>query len=133
MNADSADADRIVQGLQARLARSHPASLTDIDRRLVAAFERLTLGRPELTDGRIIVANICVEAGVSRASYYRSPVAAAVKEVLDAPQVPRPEIEELRAQVKQLKTAERTLRPGSADRNTTPRGIDERMPWKAPG
>jgi hypothetical protein len=25
------------------------------------------------------------------------------------------------------------LRPGSVDRNTTRRGIDERMPWKAPG
>ncbi len=59
------DADRVVQGLHARLARSHPAALSDIDRRLVAAFERLMLGRPELTDGRIIVTNICVEAGVS--------------------------------------------------------------------
>jgi plasmid stabilization system protein ParE len=108
------DADRVVQGLHARLASSHPAALSDIDRHLVAAFERLMLGRPELTDGRLIVTNICVEAGVSRASSYRSPVAAAVKEALDAPQVPRPEIEELRAQVKQLKAADRTLRTDHA-------------------
>ncbi|MFJ6216736.1 hypothetical protein ACIQGZ_25910 [Streptomyces sp. NPDC092296] len=33
---------------------------------------------PEITDGTVTVVNICTEAGISRASYYRSPVAAAV-------------------------------------------------------
>ncbi|MEU4655132.1 hypothetical protein AB0G32_14530 [Streptomyces sp. NPDC023723] len=83
--------------------------LTDIDRALIEAFERLMHGLPELTDGKITVVNVCTEAGVSRASYYRSPVAQAVKEILEAPQTRRPEPEELRAEVARLKRAEREL------------------------
>ena len=45
----------------------------EIDRKINEAFERLTRGRPEITDGALTVSNICTEAGVSRASYYRSP------------------------------------------------------------
>jgi hypothetical protein len=70
--------------------------LTAIDRALMEAFERLMHGLPELTDGKITIVNVCTEAGVSRASYYRSPVAQAVKEILGAPQTRRPEPEELR-------------------------------------
>ncbi|MEU9210640.1 hypothetical protein AB0D27_22455 [Streptomyces sp. NPDC048415] len=84
--------------------------LTDVDRALIEAFERLMHGLPELTDGKITVVNVCTEAGVSRASYYRSPVAQAVKEILEAPQTRRPEPEELRAEVARLKKAERELR-----------------------
>lgn len=84
--------------------------LTDIDRALMEAFERLMHGLPELTDGKITIVNLCTEAGVSRASYYRSPVAQAVKEILEAPQTRRPEPEELRAEVSRLKKAERELR-----------------------
>ena len=83
---------------------------TDIDRALMEAFERLMHGLPELTDGKITVVNLCTEAGVPRASYYRSPVAQAVKEILEAPQTRRPEPEELRAEVSRLKRAERELR-----------------------
>ena len=93
----------------ARLARAQPG-LTDIDRDLIATFERLMLGRPEITDGTVTVTNICVESGISRASYYRSPVAAAIKEILHAPQARRPELDELRQQVKHLKKTERDLR-----------------------
>ncbi|MEU1185220.1 hypothetical protein ABZ464_47970 [Streptomyces sp. NPDC005820] len=84
--------------------------LTDIDRSLMEAFERLMHGLPELTDGKITIVNLCTEAGVSRASYYRSPVAPAVKEILEVPQTRRPEPEELRAEVSRLKKAERELR-----------------------
>ncbi|MEU6201393.1 hypothetical protein [Streptomyces sp. NPDC047061] len=84
--------------------------LTGIDRALVEAFERLMHGLPELTDGKITIVNLCTEAGVSRASYYRSPVAQAVREILEAPQTRRPEPEELRAEVSRLKKAERELR-----------------------
>ncbi|MCW2902604.1 MAG: hypothetical protein JWO67_4869 [Streptosporangiaceae bacterium] len=83
---------------------------TDIDRALMEAFERLMHGLLELTDGKITIVNLCTEAGVSRASYYRSPVAQAVKEILDAPQTRRPEPEELRAEVSRLKKKERELR-----------------------
>ncbi|MGW9211263.1 hypothetical protein ACWGR4_30320 [Embleya sp. NPDC055664] len=87
---------------------------TDIDRALMEAFERLMHGLPELTDGKITVVNVCTEAGVSRASFYRSPVAQAVKEILEAPQTRRPEPEELRAEVSQLRKTERELRTAHA-------------------
>lgn len=83
---------------------------TDTDRKITEAFERLILGHPEITNGALTVSNICAEAGVSRASYYRSPHAAEIKRRLDAPQTPRPEIENLRQQVKQLKKTEQALR-----------------------
>ncbi|MDH6222894.1 hypothetical protein [Streptomyces pseudovenezuelae] len=92
-----------------RLSTSDRAP-TDIDRALMEAFERLMYGLPELTDGKITAVNLCTEAGVSRASYYRSPVAQAVKEILEAPQTRRPEPEELRAEVSRLRKAERELR-----------------------
>ena len=83
---------------------------TDNNHKIKQAFERLLLGRPEITDGAVTVSNICAEAGVSRASYYRSPQAAEIKQVLDAPQTKRPEVEELREEVRRLKTTERRLR-----------------------
>ncbi|WP_431906644.1 hypothetical protein [Nonomuraea jabiensis] len=106
------DTDRVVQAAFARLARER--SLTDLDRQIMTGFERLMLGRPEISDGTVTVTNICVEAGVSRASYYRSPVAAVVKELLAAPAVARPEVEELRAEISRLKKADRELRSEKA-------------------
>lgn len=109
----TADAINVVQAVFARLARDHP-DITDIDRRLMTAFERLMLGRPEITDGTTTVTNICTEAGASRASYYRSPVAAAVKEILKDPQTRRPELDELFDEVKRLCRTERQLRSDHA-------------------
>jgi hypothetical protein len=42
---------------------------------------------------------------VSRASYYRSPVAAVVKTLLASDQTPRPEVEQLRQRVRELDKA----------------------------
>lgn len=106
MNSDTAAP---INDVLARLVRNQP-SLSDLDRNLISAFERLMAGQPAITDGTITATNICVEAGVSRASYYRSPVAGAVQEILSTPQARRPEQEELREQIKHLKQAERTLR-----------------------
>lgn len=80
----------ITQSVFARLVREHER-LTDIDRQIMRAFERLMDGRPAITDGSVTAVNIAAEGGVSRASYYRSPVAAAIKEILSAPRssVPR--------------------------------------------
>jgi chromosome segregation ATPase len=83
---------------------------TDTDRKIKQAFERLMLGRPEITDGALTISNICTEARVSRASYYRSPHATEIKQLLDAPQTKRPEIEDLREEARQLKKSERKLR-----------------------
>ncbi|QFQ97957.1 hypothetical protein F9278_19045 [Streptomyces phaeolivaceus] len=93
----------------ARLAREN-TGLTDIDQQIMRAFERLMLGRPEITDGRTSAVNIAAEAGVSRASYYRSPVAAVIKGILSSPEARRPESDELRQEVARLKQSERELR-----------------------
>ncbi|GAA4736884.1 hypothetical protein [Phytohabitans rumicis] len=84
--------------------------LSDLDRAAMAAFERLMQGRPELTDGAITVTNICTEAGISRASYYRSPAAPVIKSILAAPETTRPEPDELREEVTRLRQTERALR-----------------------
>ncbi|MFF5443229.1 hypothetical protein [Streptomyces achromogenes] len=78
---------RSAQTVFAQLSREH--ELSDMDRAVMRAFERLLDGRPEITDGSVNVVNIAAEAGVPRASYYRSPVASAVKEILTAPDAKR--------------------------------------------
>ncbi|MEU6032048.1 hypothetical protein ABZ825_34445 [Streptomyces tauricus] len=54
--------------------------------------------------------NIATEDGASRASYYRSPVAPAIKKILSAPDVKRPEVDEFKAEVARLRKHERALR-----------------------
>ncbi|MDN5757064.1 MAG: hypothetical protein L0H59_00815 [Tomitella sp.] len=102
------------QAAFARLTRDTP-DLGDIDRKVMRAFEQLMLGHPETTDGRVTAVNICAEAGISRASYYRSPVAPIIKEILDAPQVKLPENDALKQELAQLKRAQRELRHEKAD------------------
>ncbi|MFB6846173.1 hypothetical protein ACFCXS_15105 [Streptomyces sp. NPDC056373] len=97
-----------------RLARENPG-LTEIDHKIMRAFEQLMLGRPEITDGRTSAVNICAEAGVSRASYYRSPVATVIKEILSSPEARRPESDELRQEVARLKQSEREVRREKAN------------------
>jgi cell division protein FtsB len=103
---------RTAQTVFAQLSRER--DLTDIDREIMRAFERLLDGRPEITDGSLNVVNIAAEAGVSRASYYRSPVAGAVKEILAAPDTKRPEVDELKAEGTRLRKELRDLRQEKA-------------------
>lgn len=79
--------------------------MSELDRRLIDAFDRLAGGRSETTDGALTVTNLCAEARVSRASYCRSSVAAVVKTLLASDQTPRPEVEQLRLQVRELDKA----------------------------
>ncbi|MCX4502174.1 hypothetical protein OG944_04110 [Streptomyces anulatus] len=97
------------QTVFARLTRDNP-DLTDRDRQIMRAFERLLEGQPEITDGSVTAMNIAAEAGISRASYYRSPVAAAVKEILATPQIKRPEVDELKTELTRLRREMRMLR-----------------------
>ncbi|MEU9472204.1 hypothetical protein AB0D78_37510 [Streptomyces avermitilis] len=97
----------------AQLSREN--SLTDTDRAIMRAFEQLMGGRPEISDGSVTVVNIAAEAGISRASYYRSFVAAAIKEILAAPATERPEIDELKAEAAQLRKELRELRRQKAE------------------
>jgi len=103
------DTGERIRSASAQLTRDQPA-LSDLDRTVMGAFERLMQGRPEVTNGTITATNICLEAGVSRASYYRSPVAALVKDILAAQQTRRPELDQLHEEIKLLRQAERTLR-----------------------
>jgi hypothetical protein len=96
----------------AELAARRP--LSEIEQRIVDAFDRLAAGKSAVTDGALTVSNLCVEAGVSRASYYRSPIAGAVKDILASGQLVRPEIDILREQVTQLKKTEARLRSNHA-------------------
>jgi septal ring factor EnvC (AmiA/AmiB activator) len=85
--------------------------MTSTDDRIKTAYDRLTHGRAEITDGQLTVTNICLEAGVSRASFYRSAHAPDIRRALaDPDDVPRPEPEQLREQVRQLNRAEKALR-----------------------
>jgi hypothetical protein len=81
-----------------------------IDDKLQTALQRLLAGRPERSDGKLTVKNLCAEAEVSRASFYRSPRAADIQQTLTDPPGHLPEAEELRRQVKQLKAAGKQLR-----------------------
>ena len=63
-----------------------------------------------ITDGALTIGNLCAEAGISRASYYRSPAAAVIREVLSSGPAARPETGILRAQARELKKAEKRLR-----------------------
>lgn len=108
------DTLQVVRTAFDRLARENPG-LTDIDHKIMRAFEQLMLGRPEITDGRTSAVNICAEAGVSRASYYRSPVAAVIKGILSSPEARRPEPDELRQEIARLKQSERELRREKAE------------------
>ncbi|MGH3119769.1 MAG: hypothetical protein ACRDND_01875 [Streptosporangiaceae bacterium] len=80
------------------------------ENKIQAALQRLTCGRPEVTDGQLTISNLCLEAGISRASFYRSPTADQARKLLTSPSAPRPETEDLRAQVGQLKAADKKLR-----------------------
>jgi septal ring factor EnvC (AmiA/AmiB activator) len=81
-----------------------------IDQKIQAGLQRLTQGRPEITDGQLTITNLCTEAGISRASFYRSPLAEQVKRLINDPAAPRPELEALRQQVKDLKYVDKALR-----------------------
>ncbi|MFF1916314.1 hypothetical protein ACFVYE_32970 [Streptomyces sp. NPDC058239] len=45
-----------------------------VDQAVVHAFERIVTGNPEHTTGALTVTTLCTEAGISRATYYRSPL-----------------------------------------------------------
>ena len=92
----------------ARMARD--GHLNETDRRIMRAFEDLKDGRPAITDGSMTTVNIAAEAGVSRASYYRSPVATAIREILAAGDYKPPEVDLLNAEITRLRKAEHDLR-----------------------
>lgn len=82
-----------------------------IDERVQAAFQRLMAGHPELSDGRLTVTNVCLEAAVSRASFYRCACATDIRRALSAPRTtPQPDAGETRTRTRALQSAETTLR-----------------------
>jgi outer membrane murein-binding lipoprotein Lpp len=81
------------------------------DDKIQAAYDTLTAGRPGTTDGQLTVTNICAEAGISRASFYRSPLAGRIRADLAHPgSTRRPDTEQLRVKVRELTAADKQLR-----------------------
>jgi hypothetical protein len=81
------------------------------DDKIQAAYDTLTAGRPGTTDGQLTVTNICAEAGISRASFYRSPLAGQIRaDLADPGSTRRPEAEQLRVKVRELTAADKELR-----------------------
>jgi AcrR family transcriptional regulator len=81
------------------------------DQKIQAAYDTLTAGRPRASDGQLTVSGICAEAGISRASFYRSPLAARIRaDLADPASTRRPEAEQLRAKVRELTVADKELR-----------------------
>jgi len=82
-----------------------------IDEKIQAAHDALTAGRPGVSDGRLTISNICLEAGISRASFYRSPLAATIRrDLADPGTAKRPEADQLRAKIRELTAADKQLR-----------------------
>jgi hypothetical protein len=79
--------------------------LSELDRRLIDAFDRLAGGRSETTDGALTVTSLCAEARVSRASYYRSPGRRSGQALLASDQTPRPGSNKLRQRARELDKA----------------------------
>jgi FtsZ-binding cell division protein ZapB len=82
-----------------------------IEEKIQAAYDTLTAGRPAVTDGQLTVSGICAEAGISRASFYRSPLATRIRaDLADPASTRRPEAEQLRVKVRELTAADKELR-----------------------
>ena len=80
------------------------------DQAVLHAFERIVTGTPEHTSGALTVSTLCTEAGISRATYYRSPLAKIITGLLRTPDTPRTQTDTLTADIARLEKADRTLR-----------------------
>jgi hypothetical protein len=87
-----------------------PAVSSHIDEKIRAAYQRLAAD----TDEAVSVTRICAEAGLSRASYYRSPAAAEITQALNQPSPARPRVDQLAEEVRRLRRQERELRSAHA-------------------
>ncbi|MFJ2264436.1 hypothetical protein ACIOKD_40205 [Streptomyces sp. NPDC087844] len=98
--------------LRLRHALEHAALVVQpgTDQAIVHAFERILAGQPENTGGTLTVTTLCTEAGISRATYYRSPLAKIITVLLREPDAPRPQTDTLTGEITRLKGAERALR-----------------------
>ncbi|MGW0825329.1 hypothetical protein [Streptomyces sp. NPDC002845] len=88
--------------LRHALERAGFAVRPGVDQAVIPAFERIVSGRPEHTEGTLTVTTLCTEVGISRATYYRSPLAKIIKGLLQAPDAPRPQTDTLTAEITRL-------------------------------
>ncbi|MFD1662346.1 hypothetical protein ACFSL4_30185 [Streptomyces caeni] len=79
------------------------------DQAVVYAFERIVTGTPEHTSSALTVSTLCAEAGIPRATCYRSPLAEIITGLLRTPDAPRPQTDTLAADIARLKKADRML------------------------
>jgi hypothetical protein len=102
-DGDTAPTDSPLQHDQ---PEDHPTRSANV----TAPFERIVTGNPEHTRGALNVSTLCTEAGISRATYYRSPLAKIITGLLRTPDAPRPQTDTLTADIARLKKADRALR-----------------------
>ncbi|XUL93928.1 hypothetical protein ACQ86D_51000 [Streptomyces galilaeus] len=102
--------DPSVLGLRHALETAGIAVRQGVDQTIVHAFERIMSGHPEHTDGTLTITALCTEAGISRATYYRSPLAKTVTGLLQAPDAPRSQTDIFTKEIARLKRADRALR-----------------------
>ncbi|MGH1554551.1 hypothetical protein ACRAWF_29325 [Streptomyces sp. L7] len=106
--------DPSVLGLRHALETAGIAVQQGVDQTIVHAFERIMSGHPEHTDGTLTITALCTGAGISRATYYRSPyrspLAKTVTGLLQAPDAPRSQTDIFTKEIARLKRADRALR-----------------------
>lgn len=90
--------------MRQREGQRTPVTSPSLHSRLQAALLRLQAGRPEHTDGKLNVKNLCAEAQVPRASFYRSAHAAEFQRILNDPGQ-QPQAEQQRRQASQNKAS----------------------------
>ncbi|MFE1558901.1 hypothetical protein ACFW6V_28455 [Streptomyces sp. NPDC058734] len=97
-------------------------TLPSTDEKLSQALTRLLTGQPTRTNGELTVTNLCLEAGVGRDSFYRSPIKdhfAACRANADTNE---PETTRLREEIRQLTATRKAER---ADHSRTLRELEE--------
>lgn len=80
-----------------------------IDQKIRTAYQRLADQAAD-TGEAVTVTRVCAEAGVSRASYYRSPAAAEISKAMEQSHQPGSRISQLTEEVRHLRRRERELR-----------------------
>jgi chromosome segregation ATPase len=79
-----------------------------IDQKIRTAYLRLADQAVD-TGEAVTVTRVCAEAGVSRASYYRSPAAAEISKAMEQSHQPGSRISQLTEEVRHLRRREREL------------------------
>ncbi|MFF7579136.1 hypothetical protein ACFZBE_29790 [Streptomyces sp. NPDC008061] len=85
-------------------------TLPSTDEKLSQALTQLLAGQPTRTNGELTVTNLCLEAGVGRDSFYRSPIKDDFAACRTNVNTHKPETARLREEIRQLTAAHKAKR-----------------------